>query len=142
MSLQSEQIALDITQAVPCGLIANELQQTALIRLSGWTFGYNQGVVSVADDRCFLEISDDGVGFPPNLQPQDSTSMGLQLVILLVQQLKGTLEMDRNWVRASSSPFRISRRDARLIRTLIGPVPLIQASTRSSQRTFYDGFKT
>jgi two-component system CheB/CheR fusion protein len=97
VSLQSEQIALDITQALPCGLIANELLTNSFkYAFPDGRSGTVRASFRCAHDRCFLEISDDGVGFPPNLEPQDSTSMGLQLVILLVQQLQGTLEIDRN----------------------------------------------
>ncbi len=97
LNIRSEPIILDITQAVPCGLIVNEL----LTNTFKHAFPDNRsGAIEVAfhchDERCVLEISDNGVGLPENLDPQNSTSMGLQLLTLLVQQIKGKLEIDRN----------------------------------------------
>ncbi len=43
-----------------------------------------------------LDISDSGIGLSENLNPQDATSIGLQLVSLLVQQLKAKMEVDRS----------------------------------------------
>ena len=88
---------LEIRQAVPCGLIVNELltnsfkyafpnDRTGVIRVS----------LSVSDDSFILEIADNGVGLPEEVVPQSAASMGLQLLSLLVQQLKGSLEVKRD----------------------------------------------
>jgi two-component sensor histidine kinase len=42
-----------------------------------------------------LEVSDDGIGLPAGIDPQDSTSLGLQLVTLLSEQLGGSLDVQR-----------------------------------------------
>ena len=41
-----------------------------------------------------LNISDDGVGFPDNIDYKNTESLGLQLVNNLVNQIDGTLELD------------------------------------------------
>ena len=43
-----------------------------------------------------LTVSDDGVGVPENLKIEDIESLGLQLVIFLIDQLDGELELKRN----------------------------------------------
>jgi len=40
-------------------------------------------------------VQDNGVGLPADLDIQATTSLGLRLVVLLVGQLQGTLELDR-----------------------------------------------
>jgi two-component sensor histidine kinase len=95
--IDSDPIHLDITQAVPCGLIVNELLTNSFKH----AFPENRsGVIQIVfrsvDGACKLEISDDGVGLPENLDPGTSGSMGMQLVTLLVQQLKGEFEIDQS----------------------------------------------
>ena len=43
-----------------------------------------------------MTVSDKGVGIPENLDIEDLDSLGLQLVISLVDQLDGELELKRN----------------------------------------------
>lgn len=97
MVIDSQSIFLDITQAVPCGLIINEL----LTNSFKYAFpDKRSGVIKLFfrcdDKQCVLELSDSGIGLSENLNPQNATSMGLQLVSLLVQQLKAKMEVDRS----------------------------------------------
>ncbi len=89
-------VSLDITQAVPCGLIVSELLTNAFKH--AFRAG-ERGSLRVAFDRndheCVLEVSDNGAGLPAGLNPASSQSMGFQLVMLLVQQIKGSLEVGR-----------------------------------------------
>ena len=94
--VKSEPVPLDITQAVPCGLIVNEL----LTNSFKYAFPDDRsGLIEVgfrcADEQCTLEISDNGISLPKNIEPQNAASMGLQLLTLLVQQIKGKLTVDR-----------------------------------------------
>jgi two-component sensor histidine kinase len=57
-----------------------------------------------ADDCCTLVVSDSGVGLPPDLSLEDAQSLGLRLVEMLTQQLRGTLELDRS----EGSAFRLT----------------------------------
>ena len=45
------------------------------------------------DGQLVLAVSDDGVGLPAGLDPRTSTTLGLQLVTLLTDQLQGTLSI-------------------------------------------------
>ena len=84
---------LDIDQAIPCGLIVNELVSNAL----KYAFpGQRRGTVRItfehSDDRCRLCVCDDGVGMPASCHDSDK-SLGLTLVRALVDQLAGTIEI-------------------------------------------------
>ena len=96
LHLDMEDVYLDIDQAVPCGLIVNELASNAL----KYAFpGERQGRLrlAVAGDGggLVLTIADDGVGLPEGLDISDSPSLGLRLVDSLVKQLRGQLDVDR-----------------------------------------------
>ena len=46
------------------------------------------------DNNYVLNISDNGVGLPKNFDFKNTESLGLQLVNMLVQQLKGKISVD------------------------------------------------
>ena len=86
-------LRLGIDQAIPCGLIVNELVSNALKH----AFPGGQGRVTVrfskleGDDEYRLVVEDYGTGLPPDIDLQRSDSLGLKLVSLLVQQLHATV---------------------------------------------------
>ncbi|MFH1571760.1 MAG: histidine kinase dimerization/phosphoacceptor domain -containing protein, partial [Gemmatimonadota bacterium] len=88
---------LDVEQAIPCGLIVNELVSNAL--KYGFPGG-RRGRVGIGlrrgdDDQLCLRVWDDGVGFPEEADLGASPSLGLRLVDSLVHQLGGHLDLDR-----------------------------------------------
>jgi two-component sensor histidine kinase len=88
-------VELAIDQAVPCGLIANELITNALKH--GFPGG-TQGEITVStqkndDDVVTLCVSDNGRGMPDGFTPGKSEGLGLQLIELLTDQIGGTLEV-------------------------------------------------
>ncbi len=94
--IHADPVLLDMTQAVPCGLIVNELLTNAL------KHAFPQGrsgeiKVSFGSDQTNwrLEVSDDGIGLPPDIDPANVNSMGFQLIQLLAQQLGGSLDVIR-----------------------------------------------
>jgi two-component sensor histidine kinase len=84
--------------AIPCGLIINELISNCL----KYAFtGSRQGTISVSlqrddENKYLLGVSDDGVGFPKDIDFRKTKSLGLRLVCNLTQQLDGEVEMYRN----------------------------------------------
>jgi two-component sensor histidine kinase len=96
--IKTEEVQLPIDQAIPCGLIVNELITNALKyafpagstgnRLS-ITLQRNQG--GVIDIR----IGDNGIGLPAGIDIEKTLSLGLQLVGLLIKQVHGTYRLDR-----------------------------------------------
>jgi len=96
IEIHAESILLDMTQAVPCGLIVNELLTNALKH--AFPKGRSGKVnVSFGSDRdhWLLEVSDDGIGLPAEIDPEHVNSMGFHLIQLLGQQLGGNLEVIR-----------------------------------------------
>jgi len=43
-----------------------------------------------------LIIKDNGIGFPKELDFRRTESLGMQLVIMLTEQIGGTIELDRS----------------------------------------------
>lgn len=90
-----EPIRLDINQAVPCGLIANELITNSVkYAFSGREEGIIWLNISSHEQAVLLEIGDNGVGLPENFEIEKLNSLGMQLVHTLVEQLEGTIEME------------------------------------------------
>ena len=46
------------------------------------------------DDNYVLNVKDNGVGFPDDIDFKNTESLGLQLVNNLVSQIEGTVELD------------------------------------------------
>lgn len=89
-------LPLDI--AIPCGLLLNELLSNCFKHAFK---DAEQGNIRVTlhpsgADTSILTVADNGVGFPPGLDFRHTTSFGLQLVNILVEQLKGTIELGNN----------------------------------------------
>ncbi|MCA9978333.1 MAG: GAF domain-containing protein, partial [Anaerolineales bacterium] len=91
LNLHVDHIYLGINTAVPCGLLLNELISNAL------KHGFperRQGFVSVnmrrqSAQQVQLQVQDDGVGFPEDIDFRCTASLGLRLVNTLVGQLDG-----------------------------------------------------
>ncbi len=112
-----ENILFDIDTAVPLGIIMNEIFSNSLkyafpdresgeihISLLRKKAGEpesnnlnevkNQG--SEGDSRFILTVSDNGVGIPETFDLEESESLGLQLIYVLVDQLDGKVKLNRN----------------------------------------------
>jgi PAS domain S-box-containing protein len=86
---------LEMDQALPCGLLINELLTNSLKH--AFPQG-GKGIVNVElkliDDIVHLSVSDTGVGLAPNFNLQQMASLGLHLVADLATQLGGTLQIE------------------------------------------------
>jgi two-component sensor histidine kinase len=98
LDVRVDEVSLDLDQAVPCGLILNELMTNAL----KYAFpDANAGTIWVELFACpervlSLRVADDGVGLPADLDIHNTRSLGLQLVNSLVAQMDGSLEVERS----------------------------------------------
>jgi len=91
LTVAVEAVQLDVDRAIQCGLIANELVSNSLKH--AFPEG-RSGSIAISlqggDDRqAILKVQDDGVGLPPELDPDRLDSLGLQLVCDLATQLEG-----------------------------------------------------
>ena len=91
-----ENIFLDINTAIPCGLIITELFTNSI----KYAFPHGRkGIINIKfkrdkGDNFILEVSDDGVGLPDDIDIKQTKSLGMRLVNSLVDQLDGTVEVD------------------------------------------------
>ncbi|MBF0344530.1 MAG: PAS domain S-box protein [Nitrospirae bacterium] len=97
LNLQIEELMIGIDSAIPCGLIINELITNSI----KYAFPDSRsGEISVRlrlcsdDNACELTVSDNGVGIAQGLDYKRTKSVGLNLVVNLVEnQLNGQIEI-------------------------------------------------
>jgi PAS domain S-box-containing protein len=105
--LNTAQVVLKVDQAIPCGLILNELVTNAV------KYAYAPGtsgeiVVELSENHAGvvkLSVADQGIGLPAGFDWQNSKSMGLPIVDLLTNQLGGTLQVQTGSGAAFSLEF-------------------------------------
>jgi PAS domain S-box-containing protein len=95
--LELGDVKLDVDAAIPCGLIVNELISNSLKH--GFP-GDRRGEILVrvetaGDGTIHLEVGDTGAGLPEGLDFRKTETLGLQLVCTLVDQLRGTIRLER-----------------------------------------------
>jgi PAS domain S-box-containing protein len=92
LKLDIEKVELALDQAIPCGLILNELITNALKYAYP---GDKRGKITVGvwedEGKVFIRVKDDGVGLPEGFKIDDSESLGLSLVDTLIDQIDGEL---------------------------------------------------
>jgi len=93
LTIDIADVELEIDQAIPCGMIINELLSNSLAH--GFPDG-RQGRVTIAlaeDDVGYLLCyEDDGVGLPDGFSPERSDTLGTKLIQTFVNQLRGELQ--------------------------------------------------
>ena len=96
LKINVSNVFLDLDTAIPCGLIINELVSNSLRHaFSEDMKGEIQiELYSDKDNKFNLIVRDNGVGFPKDLDFRSTKSLGLQLVITLTNQLRGTIELN------------------------------------------------
>jgi PAS domain S-box-containing protein len=96
LTVEAEDLALDMDRAIPCGLVLNELVTNALKYAFPDPGRGGAIVVRLAKNGgdIVLTVEDDGVGMDVEAARKSSNSLGLTLSIMLAQQLRGTLTLD------------------------------------------------
>lgn len=97
LELNIQKIILNLDTSIPAGLIINELVTNSIKHAFSES---NEGIIYInlhtKDNVLFLEVSDNGKGFPKDIDFKNTNSLGLQLVNTLVEQLNGKLELNDN----------------------------------------------
>lgn len=89
-----EDIVLNVNQAIPCSLLLNELIVNAYKHAFGTNKGGNIYVKTQRqDDKIYLTVQDDGIGYPEDFNVEDAGSLGMTLINTLTQQLHGEICM-------------------------------------------------
>jgi len=95
LKIDVDEVHFPLTQAIPCGLIINELITNAYQHAFP---DKKAGKITVSlkldgnKQMCVLKVHDNGVGLPPNFVPQQSETLGMQLIHGLCEQLNGSIE--------------------------------------------------
>jgi PAS domain S-box-containing protein len=97
LELDIQKIILNLDTSIPAGLIINELVTNSIKHAFTES---NEGIILInlhtKDNVLFLEVSDNGKGFPKDIDFKNTNSLGLQLVNTLVEQLNGKMELNNN----------------------------------------------
>lgn len=106
VTVRAEAMGLDLDQALACGLIVNELVTNAYKHAFREGEGGTIRIESRRreDGRCELDVADDGRGLPRAFDPAKVESLGMSLVSTLVDQIQGTLAIERD----GGATFRIT----------------------------------
>jgi hypothetical protein len=98
LQLNIEDIEFSLDKAIPCGLIINELVSNSLKH----AFSKNEeGKINVSlkktkDDRILLEVYDNGIGFPEDVDYKNSDTVGLKLISTITKQMDGKISIEKN----------------------------------------------
>lgn len=90
-----EHVELSLDQAIPCGLIINELITNSMkYAFLKTTKGIIYLDLKEKDNFIYLIVGDNGVGLPKDYDINSSETLGLQLVVTLVEQLDGEIKIE------------------------------------------------
>lgn len=96
LKLQIDNVLLNLDQSIPCGLIINELVSNSLkYAFKKKKKGTILLTIKEKNDLVIMVVADDGAGIPKKVDFRKTESLGLQLVVTLVEQLNGTIKLDR-----------------------------------------------
>jgi two-component sensor histidine kinase len=97
LTSRSDAARLVIDRAIPCGLIVNELVTNALKHAfpAGRSGNIMVEMRLLGETDVEVSVSDDGVGIPDSLDLDSLSSLGMQLVHVLSEQLHARLSIQR-----------------------------------------------
>lgn len=108
LELDKTPVFFKVDTAIPCGLILNELISNC------YKYAFSdgrEGVIRVqlrkGKNDYLLEVADNGKGLPKKLKPRATSTLGLQLVYMLAEQLEAKVKVERE--NGTSFRFRFSR---------------------------------
>ena len=104
IDIKIKSLTQNIDTAIPLGLIITEIISNSFKH----AFKDHKGNITIEilpedDDHYLLMIKDDGIGFPEDIDFMNTDSLGLQIVISLVEQIEGSIEL----IKDNGTEFRI-----------------------------------
>jgi PAS domain S-box-containing protein len=110
LKIETNALKLSLDNAIPCGLIINELVSNSL----KYAFvNRQQGEITVIleqnqNNTLTLTVRDSGVGIAENFNWQNTNSLGLRIVHNLTKQLKGKILLECNASCSCGTTFHIN----------------------------------
>jgi len=96
VQLEIEDLNLSIDTVIPLGLIINETITNAL--KYGITEDYKGKILvsvkRIGENRYEMYLGDNGIGYPEDVNPKTSNSLGLKLIYNLSRQLRGSINRE------------------------------------------------
>ena len=98
ITIDAEDVELDIDRAIPFGLILNELVSNSF----KYAFPKKDDggkiyihLLKIGEQDGFFEYTDNGIGMPEDYDDKAPSSMGIRLMNRLVNQLQSKLNIDK-----------------------------------------------
>ena len=97
LEIDAHRVQLPISSAIPCGLAVNELVTNALKHAfpNGQCGTVRVELTNESPDEVVLAVSNDGLPMAEDLDFRKMSTLGMQLVHLVAEQLQGHLEIER-----------------------------------------------
>jgi two-component sensor histidine kinase len=97
ININIDDLNLDVDTMIPLGLVLNELVSNSF----KYAFNNNNpGILSILlqkkNEKLHLKVSDNGVGFPADMDIKSVKSFGLKMIKAFAQKLKATLDIYNN----------------------------------------------
>jgi two-component sensor histidine kinase len=91
-----KQLYFEIDQMISIGLILNEIISNSF----KYAFPFNKGEIHISlcrsEKEYFLDIVDNGVGLAESFDLQKDANLGMQLILMLCEQMDGKMDIDRS----------------------------------------------
>lgn len=91
LNLDIARVQLGLDQAIPCGLILNELVSNSLKHAYSEAGGEIQIEIKEEKNKVIIRVEDFGSGLPKGFKIEESETLGLGLVDTLIDQIDGEL---------------------------------------------------
>jgi PAS domain S-box-containing protein len=104
LNIDVDDLRLDINTSIPLGLIVNELVTNSLKHAFPEAKSGEIDIIFHKQGKHYLlEVKDNGIGFPEDIDYKNTDSLGLQLVNNLTEQIDGKIEFNHT----SGTSFKI-----------------------------------
>jgi PAS domain S-box-containing protein len=114
LELNIEDLEMNVDTAVYLGLIVNELVSNSFKHAFPEGKGLDESksrltiyLTNLGGKKYTIIVKDNGCGFPEEINFRDTNSLGMQLVNSLVDQVRGTLELKREYGTEFTVTFEI-----------------------------------
>ncbi|MEA2103924.1 MAG: ABC transporter substrate binding protein [Candidatus Cloacimonadota bacterium] len=96
LEINVENVYLDIILGIPCGLIINEIVSNAFKHaFAGVKFPKLTVTMTQKNTEIELAISDNGVGIGENFDLENPSTLGMELITGLTDQIEGTMKVSK-----------------------------------------------
>jgi two-component sensor histidine kinase len=97
INVNIDDLNLDVDTMIPLGLVLNELVSNSFkYAFKETSTGILNILLEEKNEKLYLKVSDNGVGFPSDVDIKSAKSFGLKMIKAFAQKLKATLDIYNN----------------------------------------------